>query len=137
MSKQHVEIIAYEQIKKKQERFLEEVKDILDAVETHHIYSHEEVPTNSYDYNKLILDDIKFVGKTVSELQNSFREYGLLGRKSVDAQTLNYAYEDAMNHYKANFRFDTDGSKIDKYVEQLPHETSSAYDKAIKGVEWS
>lgn len=135
MSKQHVEIIAYEQIKKKQERFLEEVKDILDAVETHHIYSHEEVPTNSYAYNKLILDDIKFVGQTVSELQNSFREYGLLGRKSVDTNTLNYAYDDAYKHYKSNFRFNP--NNIDTYVEQLPHETSSAFNKASQEVEWS
>lgn len=135
MSKQPVEIIAYEQIKKKQERFLEEVKDILDAVETHHIYSHEEVPINSYAYNKLILDDIKFVGKTVSELQYNFHTYGLLGRKKADTQTLNHAYDTAYRYYKSNFRFNP--NDIDTYVEQLPHETSSAYDKAIKGVEWS
>lgn len=135
MSKQHVEIIAYEQIKKKQERFLEEVKDILDAVETHHIYSFEEVPTNSYAYNKLILDDIKFVGQTVSELQNSFREYGLLGRKKADIQTLNYAYKNAYDHYKSNFRFNP--NNIDTYVDELPHETSSAFDKASQEVEWS
>lgn len=135
MSKQPVEIIAYEQIKKKQERFLEEVKDILEAVETHHIYSHEEVPTSAYAYNKLILDDIAFVGKTVNELQYNFHTYGLLGRKKADTQTLNYAYDGAYRHYKSNFRFNP--NDIDTYVEQLPHETSSAFDKASQEVEWS
>ena len=85
--------------------------------------------------NKLILDDIKFVGQTVSELQNSFREYGLLGRKKADIQTLNLAYKDAYDHYKSNFRFNP--NNIDTYVEQLPHETSSAFDKASQEVEWS
>ncbi|MES7533335.1 hypothetical protein U6W55_12380 [Cutibacterium acnes] len=135
MSKKPVEIIAYEQIKKKQERFLEEVKDILEAVETHHIYSHEEVPTSSYAYNKLIIDDIAFVGKTVSELQYNFHTYGLLRRKKADTQSLNHAYEISYERYKSNFRFNP--NDIDTYVEQLEHETSSAFDKASQEVEWS
>ena len=135
MSKQHVELIAFEMIKKKQERFLEEVKDILEAVETHHIYNLEGSPTYSYDYHRLIIDDIRFVGKTISELQHNFYAYGLLGHKKSNLHTLECVYDDAYETYKNNFRFNP--NDIDTYVKQLPHETSSAFDKAKQEVEGS
>lgn len=135
MSKQHVEMIAFEMIKKKQERFLEEVKDILNAVETHRIYNLKGIPAYSFAYHQLILDDIRFVGKTISELQYYLRVYGLLAHRNVGKHKLEAAYHDAYDVYNSNFRFNP--NDIDTYVKQLPHETSSAFDKAKQEVEGS
>lgn len=134
MSKQAIEVIAIKQIEKKLARFESDVKEILDAVETHHVLSYESIPTNAHQYNKLLLDDIAFVGKTVDKLKYTLRDFNVpsLRNREEQLRCLNHAYDIAYIQYKNEFRFNP--NDIDTYLDKSQYDHSSAYLKA-KGVD--
>lgn len=138
--RQPLDYVAFEQIKKKHERFLEDTKEILQALDTHYVYQYVEKPSDFYKMQKALLDDIEFVGKTIRAINNGLHQFTTkTSRTDLINMNLAYGYKSAYRDYLMNVRYsthqNTDNASeddINKYLDSKPFEHSKAHDKAIE-----
>lgn len=132
--RQPLDYVAYEQIKKKHERFLEDTKEILQALDTHYVYQYIEKPNEFYKMKKALLDDIEQVGKTIHMIDKGLHQFTTkTSRADLIHMNLAYGYKTAYHEYLNTARYSTqqDENDIDNYIDSKPFEHSKAHDKAI------
>lgn len=133
--RQPLDYVAFEQIKKKHERFLEDTKEILQALDTHYVYQYLEKPSDFYNMQKALLDDIEQVGKTIHMINKGLHQFTTkTSRADLIHMNLSYGYKSAYREYLNTARYSThqDESDIDKYIDNKQFEHSKAHDKAIE-----